>query len=254
MLRKLMKNKLKKLLSDNMLEVLKSFKPSVMFENCSYSQCGEDLIVKYILTAIYKDGIINYCDIGANAPWKFSNTAKFYYLNKKKYIGVLVEPDPLLAKILKLKRSKDIIVNKGIKSKNIDADKLDFFIMNIKTLNTFSEFEAKSYESLGYVIKLKTQIEVMDVNELLYKYFHDKDLHFLSIDVEGLDYDVLSSMDFDKYKPTCICIETIKFALRGMPEKDERIKEFLKEHGYFEYAFTGINSIFVLEELWSNRR
>ena len=248
-----MKNKLKKIVPGSFIEIYRNHTPSFICKKSSYSQSGEDSIVEHILKAIYKNENINYCDIGANVPWKFSNTAKFYFSNKKNYTGVLVEPDPLLAKILKNKRVKDMIVNKGIKSNKIDARILDFFIMDTKTLNTFSESEAKYYESLGYKIKEKIQIEVIDINELLKKYFLGKTLHFLSIDVEGLDFEILSSLDFNIFKPVCICIETINFVKNGVAKKDTRIEELLKCNGYFEYAFTGINSIFLDIEKWNTR-
>jgi hypothetical protein len=251
--KRIIKNQLKKIIPYRYVELYLNYKPAFLLKKNSYSQCGEDLIVEFILNEICQKDIINYCDIGANLPWKFSNTAKFYFSNNKRNIGVLVEPDPSLAKFLKLKRSKDIIVNKGVKSNKIDTDILDFFIMDTKTLNTFSESEANYYESLGYKIKERKQIDVIDINELLKKYFSEKTLHFLSVDVEGLDFDILSSLDFNMFKPICICVETINFVKSGMAEKDFRIEKLLTSHGYFEYAFTGINSIFLDLEIWNNR-
>lgn len=55
------------------------------------------------------------------------------------------------------------------------------------------------------------------------------------------------------FKPICICVETIDFVPNGMAIKDIRIIQLLEENGYFEYAFTGINSIFVDKDRWSNR-
>ena len=195
----------------------------------------------------------NYCDIGANRPWKFSNTASFYLKNKRNYTGVLVEPDPVLASILKRKRSKDIIINKGIKSSEENANVLEFYQISPNTLNTFSYKEAQHYEALGYKITNKLDIEVMDINELLGQYFDDKELHFLSVDVEGLDYEILKTMNFKIFKPICICVETINFVPNGMAIKDNRILELMIKNGYFEYAFTGINSIFLDKERWSKR-
>lgn len=250
---KIVKNQLKKIIPYKYVEMYWNYKPAFLLKKNSFSQCGEDLIIEFILNEICKKDTINYCDIGANLPWKFSNTAKFYFSKKKENIGVLVEPDPSLVKFLKLKRSKDIIVNKGIKSDKIDNDILDFFIMDTKTLNTFSKYEANYYESLGHKIKEIKHIKVININELLKKYFFEKTLHFLSIDVEGLDFDILSSLDFHTFKPICICVETINFVKSGMAEKDSRIENLLISHGYFEYAFTGINSIFLDAEKWNNR-
>jgi hypothetical protein len=250
---KIFKQKLKKLIPMQYIEIYKNLQPAFFFKKKSYSQCGEDIIVEFILNEICRNEVVNYCDIGAHLPWKFSNTAKFYLKNKALYVGVLVEPDPFLARYLMLKRPKDIIINKGVKSAETESENLDLFIMETRTLNTFSQKEAAYYESLGHRIQAKQRIEVIDINTLLRENFTEKVLHFLSIDVEGMDFDILNSFDFDIARPLCICVETIKYSKTGIAEKNSTIVEFLKVKGYFEYAFTGINSIFVDKAKWEHR-
>lgn len=246
------KKKLKEILPQWLIDFYRNNNP--YFTKTSYSQCGEDIIVRFILENSIKNiKSFNYCDIGANSPWKLSNTATFYKKNRGSYTGVLVEPDPILANILKRKRSKDIVVNKGIKSGEESASTLEFYQISSNTLNTFSYKEAQYYETLGYKIKNKLNIEVININQLLEQYFDSKEIHLLSVDVEGLDYEILKTMDFKKFKPICICVETINFVPNGMATKDNKILELMIENGYFEYAFTGINSIFVDKERWSNR-
>lgn len=60
----------------------------------SYSQSGEDLIIKYIFDAL---GIEkpSYIDVGAYHPYCLSNTSLFYELGSK---GINIEPDPMLFK------------------------------------------------------------------------------------------------------------------------------------------------------------
>ncbi|MDR2267865.1 MAG: FkbM family methyltransferase [Holosporaceae bacterium] len=48
-------------------------------------------------------------------------------------------------------------------------------------------------------------IEVVNINEILEKYF-SQGLGFLSIDVEGLDLEILNSLDSNKYKPKIIAL------------------------------------------------
>jgi glycosyltransferase involved in cell wall biosynthesis len=63
-----------------------SWKPKI-----SYSQCGEDIIIDFLLTWL-KIKNPTYLDIGANDPVKLSNT---YYFYKKGSRGVLIEPDSI---------------------------------------------------------------------------------------------------------------------------------------------------------------
>lgn len=248
-----MKSFIKKYLPNNLLDFSKNIMPSFFYRKISYSQSGEDIIVEFLLDILVNNKPINYCDIGANSPWKISNTAKFYKKNKLNYTGVLVEPDPLLYKYLKLKRPNDIILNKGVSLASSNNEILNFFVFDSKTLNTFSEEEAKKYIQLGYKLTATLDVEVISINYIFENYFKEKELHFLSIDIEGLDYEIISDIEFEKFKPLIICIETISFETSGIAKKDERIIDFLKTKGYHEFAFTGINSIFVLEEKWSNR-
>lgn len=46
-------------------------------KNISFSQCGEDLLVSYILKNIMQINKISYLDIGCNHPYRLNNTA--YY-------------------------------------------------------------------------------------------------------------------------------------------------------------------------------
>ena len=56
----------------------------------SYSQSGEDLIIRFIFESL-KILKPNYLDIGAFKPFELSNTALFY---ENGCTGVLVEPNP----------------------------------------------------------------------------------------------------------------------------------------------------------------
>ena len=64
-----LKETLKRLLSEKMVMTLSGMKTSFTSRSWkkTYSQCGEDVIIKYAFDTIGKKGI-TYIDIGANAP------------------------------------------------------------------------------------------------------------------------------------------------------------------------------------------
>lgn len=69
------------------------------------------------------------------------------------------------------------------------------------------------------------------------------DPSFVSIDVEGMDLDVLKSNNWEKIKPRVICIE------EDPPIKSEsKISKYLKTVGYKYMNSTGVSSIYVHEE------
>ena len=71
----------------------------------------------------------------------------------------------------------------------------------------------------------------------------------LSIDVEGLDEQILKSIDFEKTAPTIIVTETIDYSPTYKENlKRKEIISFLKSKGYIAYADTMINTIFVRKD------
>ena len=209
----------------------------------SYSQSGEDLIVRYVFD-ILKIPSPTYLDIGAHHPTYLSNTYIFYETGSK---GVNVEPDPQLYSHINKIRQRDTNLNIGIADKK---EVLDFYVMTSSTLNTFSLDEAKKAESKKIKIDKVIQVLVMPVNDILNEHFADADPDFLSLDVEGLDLKILQSFDFVRWRPKVICVETITYSEKRDGKKIKEIDSLLIEKGYFVYADTYINTIFVDKAIW----
>jgi FkbM family methyltransferase len=222
-------------------------KPAKNLFKKSWSQSGEDLIVKYIFDVIGV-GQPSYMDIGAHHPFYLNNTALFYENGSR---GINIEPDPVLIKAFIAHRKEDVNLNIGISDQK---SVLDFYIINNPVLNTFSRQEAENYHKEGdYHIVEKKKISVDTVNAVLTEYRQGKFPDFLTIDAEGIDEIVLKSIDFKANFPTVICVETISFSNSGMGKKNLELIEFLKSRGYILYADTNINSIFVRKERWERQ-
>ena len=214
----------------------------------SYSQCGEDLIIDFIFTTL-KIESPTYLDLGAHHPYYLSNTAFFYLKNS---FGVSVEPDPDLFKLIKNERPNEISLNVGV---GIEGSEVaDFYIMNIPTLNTFSKSEAERYASYpGKSIKEVIKLPLLTVNQIIQSNFKGKAPNFVSLDVEGMDFEIVNSFEFDKYRPEVFCIETLTYTEDNTERKLNNIIEYMLNKDYFLYADTYINSIFVDKKKWSKR-
>lgn len=214
------------------------------FKKSSYSQSGEDLIVKYIFDNL---NISNpsYIDIGAHHPFFLSNTALFYQNGS---IGINVEPDPILFGAFLQDRKKDKNLNIGISD---TEDVLDFYVISSPTLNTFSKEEAYNYEKEGnYKVKSIEKIKVNTLSNIINEFSDGSFPQFLSIDAEGIDEIIIKAIDFEKNFPIVICIETISFSTSGNGVKNIDLIKFIEQRGYINYADTNINSIFVRESFW----
>ena len=212
-------------------------------DNCKYGQAGEDSIVAHILTMMgIRPGHISYLDLGANHARDLSNTYYFYTCGAG---GVLVEANPNLIPELKLLRSRDVILNNCVA--NTDDDVVDFYVMSGDGLSTNSKVSADQFSFVDPQVKVTetVQVKTISVNTILDRYFsHTPTL--LNIDIEGGEMDVLTSLDFEKYRPMVIIVETIPYEPKlVVGKKNNEVVSFLQGKGYIEYAFTGINSIFV---------
>jgi FkbM family methyltransferase len=214
------------------------------YEKKSFSQSGEDLIIEFIFNEL---GISHpsYLDIGAHHPYYLNNTAIFYLKGCR---GINIEPDPILFNSFEIERKKDINLNIGVFEKE---GELDFYFMNVPTLNTFSMEEVAKYSKEGnYFVKSVAKIKVDTVQNILHQYNGGVFPDLMTLDAEGIDEYVLRSIDFDEKKPIVICIETISFSSSGNGVKNFQLVNFLESKGYKLYADTNINSIFVLRDKW----
>lgn len=209
----------------------------------SLSQSGEDTILAYILNTLgIPEKDCTYLDLGANHAKKYSNT---YYFYKKGARGVLVEANPALIPELKLYRNEDVILNCCIGA--IESEPINFYVLNGDGLSTPEKKRVDEVIAMNPSLKIDRVVSInnMTVNQILDTYF-DKAPVFLNIDLEGDDIAILSSIDWEKYRPLMISIEMIPYRPRlVVGEKDDDIMRFMEEHEYVEYAFTGINSIFL---------
>jgi len=212
----------------------------------SYAQCGEDVIARTLFDIL---GVAqpSYMDIGAHHPHFLSNTFLFYQEGSR---GINVEPDPELHAKIADARPRDINLNVGVGK---EPGHLDLYIMSSRTLNTLSESEAQMYESQGYKIEDKRRVEIMTINRIIEQHLGCAP-NFLSVDVEGLDFEILTALDFERFRPLLICVETISFSSTGHGEKRTEIDDFLTGLGYMRFADTFINTLYVDREKWTERQ
>jgi FkbM family methyltransferase len=235
-------NFLKKHLSVDTRSRLRAYSPAFLCSQASYSQLGEDLLVAFVLDMLLEGRATRYLDVGANHPFLLSNTALLY---KKGGRGLLVEPDPRLARRLRSGRPRDTVLQIGVHFSG--EKKADFFVMDSPTLSTFSRQEMERYLSMGHRLIRTIQVELRDINSILDM---AGPLDFMNIDIEGMDLSILEMVSWDKYRPACICVETLTYERQDEPKKRGDIVEFMVSRDYVLFADTFINSIFVERRQW----
>jgi hypothetical protein len=210
----------------------------------SYSQCGEDLIARFVFDAL-KISHPTFLDIGAYHPSYLNNTFKFYLEGCR---GVNIEADPVLFSKFPESRPEDRNLNIGI---GAASGHQPFFLMSTRTLNTFSRVEALAAAEKGLAtIEKEMILEVMGIERLLMEYFPNQAPDFVSLDIEGLDHALLSAWDFTRYRPKVFCVETIVYEGNKSSSQRTEILDLFRSAEYFQYAHTSVNGIFVDQRIW----
>lgn len=205
----------------------------------SYTKYKEDREVMSILTESggVKADSVKYLDIGANDFRRGNNTYLFY---KKGARGLLIEANPILTEKLGKHRPGDTVLNYAVGTD--DCSEVDFYVLSLQTRSSMDKKEID--ESLSQGLKLKEIIKVpsLSIQSLLDQYSFWPD--YMSIDIEGMDYKVLRSMDFDKCKIKVIVAEWSDKVIEM-----ETMDEFMQRMGYLVHWHKGSNVIYARRQM-----
>lgn len=201
----------------------------------SYAQSGEDVVADAELGRKRK-GV--YVDVGAFHPKLFSNTYLFY---KRGWRGVCVEPRPDAQAQFKKVRPGDRFVAMGVGKKK---DVLEYWEFNDPAANTFSSRQAKKNTTeAGRKLVRKVNVAVMPLRDIMAQAGMDKEkIDLLSVDVEGMDLEVLESNDWEKYRPEIVICEDLDFEMENWSRS--KVVSFLVGNDYRLVAKTPYSLIF----------
>ena len=205
------------------------------FESISYSQEGEDLILKRIF-----EGKMNgfYVDVGAHHPKRFSNTYLFYKIGWR---GINIDAMPRSMEEFERVRPEDINIQAAISDKN---ENLEYYQFNEPALNTLSIEKAREKDGYrGFKIIQTSQIETIRLDHLLDSNNVVIEIDFINIDVEGYELKVLKSNNWYKYRPKVLVIESTNIILEDLNEN--AIYRYLKDKEYQFFA-KSFNTLFFV--------
>ena len=194
----------------------------------SYAQELEDFILSEYLSDI-SNGF--YVDIGANDPWELSVTKYFY---NHGWSGINIDPEENCIKELDIDRPRDINLLTAVGDSN---GEVCFYHIGVNTLSTANKEVALIAKKDGYDVS-ETSVPITTLTSILDTYLMSTDIHFCKIDVEGFEKEVISGIDFSKYRPWLLCIESTE--PRSNQPSYEKWERYLFDADYeflFEYKF-----------------
>ena len=202
----------------------------------SYAQNNEDVLLWRALGHI-KNGY--YIDVGANDPVEHSVTKSFYDAG---WSGISIEPLPVYHQAFLEQRPRD--VNLAIAAGAVDGELTLYDVPAVRGWASPEESVAELHRSEGHEVAEVT-VPVRTLAAVCAEHVQGE-IHFLKIDVEGFEGEVLRGMDFARWRPWVLVIEA---TLPNSRSTNHHTWEPLVLDQRYRYAwFDGLNRYYVAEE------
>ena len=211
-------------------------KPNISNAFISFAQNYEDVMLYRALKGVEKGF---YIDVGANDPSLNSVTKAFY---ERGWRGINIEPVRYWFDKLVEERPEDVNLNIAISDK---SNSMTLFDVMHTGLSTSSRVIAEEHKKTGGFAYQEISVPALTLDDAL-KSISKKDIHFLNIDVEGAEEQVLAGMNLHRIRPWIILVEATKPL---STETDfENWETLLTSRGYSFVYFDGLNRFYLAQE------
>jgi len=201
----------------------------------SYAEKNEDIILNSMLKSI-KNGF--YVDVGASHPTTGSFTKLFY---DKGWRGINIDPRSDLIESYAIKRPRDI--NLCCAASDSNGSSQIFIYRGSSTMDS-KEAERVSKEK-GFIF-VEEKVIKRTLDDILLEYIKNDAIHFLKIDVEHHEKEVLSGLTLSIYRPWVMVIESY-FPHSNVAAYHEWENK-LFSNGYSYVTSTGLNRFYAANE------
>jgi len=201
----------------------------------SYAQEGEDLILARMFADI-ENGF--YVDIGAHHPFRFSNT---YLLYLRGWKGVNIDASPGSMKLFDLHRPRDTNIEALV---GLGKEPQKFFLFDEAALNTASPqtLQERLTKDAGYRLASDITVTPRPLSAILAEVMpKEQSIEVMSIDVEGLEMEILQSNDWKMCSPKVILLEQLNCDFVSASSHPTTL--FLAAHNY-KLIFKSYNTSF----------
>ena len=194
-----------------------------------YSQFEQDKYLEHNIFKGYKNGF--YVDVGAHDGVTINNT--LYFEKNHNWSGINIEPIKSVFDKLVINRPNDINLNCAV----CNNDGVTDFLCNTGYTEMISgiksNFDPRHLQRLhNENIQMGSTTEIIKVNTKKLETIFDENnishINYLSIDVEGAEFEVIKSINFDK-----VFIDIINFE-NNYNDVSVPIIKYLEEKGYIQ--------------------
>lgn len=201
----------------------------------SYAQNFEDVMLWRALGTVEKG---NYIDVGAQDPVIDSVSLAFY---EHGWRGLSVEPTNQYATALRQARPDEDVRQVAVGSQ---PGQITFYEFADSGLSTGDEAIAQAHIKEGFEPNVHS-VDVVTLDDLLSEW-QETPVHWLKIDVEGMEGEVIAGWQTSPVRPWVLVIES--HAPGSQRHAHEAWEKALVEKGY-HYVYTdGINRFYISEQ------
>jgi FkbM family methyltransferase len=201
----------------------------------SYAQNFEDVMLWRALKHV-ENGF--YVDVGAQDPVVDSVSLAFY---EHGWRGVHIEPIPHYAEKLRKQRPDEIVIQAAI---GATPGALKFFEIPDTGLSTGNEKVAEQHRAQNFDVR-ETVVSCLTITQAL-EPFRGREIHWMKVDVEGLEREVIEGWETEEIRPWVVVIESTTPLSQSATHHDW---EFLVLKRGYEFAyFDGLNRYYVSTE------
>lgn len=201
----------------------------------SYAQNGEDVVLWRALGHVTSG---RYIDVGACDPVSLSVTKAFY---DRGWRGIDIDPVAEYAARLRAERPDNEVVEAAVTDQLVDTVTLHQF--SDTGLSTLLQDTAAAHERAGFERRDIT-VPALTLDTVCERSTVVADVvHFLKIDVEGAEADVLRSFDLARWRPWVVLVEATR-PLSTEPSFEDW-DPVLTAAGYSFCLFDGLSRFYV---------
>ena len=203
----------------------------------SYAQNFEDVILWRALKHVNKGF---YIDVGAWSPDIDSVTRAFY---ERGWRGINIEPNNMFYHQLKDRREYDINLQIAVGHSEGMAE---MSFVGDTGLSSLDNQMAQGYTHEGHLVTL-IKVVVRRLDKISAEYVPDmQEVHFMKVDVEGLEADVLRSNDWKVLRPWIVVVEAM-LPMRQV-ESHSSWEQILLDADYKLCYKDGLNRFYLAKE------
>ncbi len=202
----------------------------------SYAANHEDVIIARALSDVDRGF---YVHVGAGHPTIGSATKAFY---DRGWSGINIEPQVTLFQLLERDRVRD--VNLAVSLGAAEGQTPLFEVPEHREWTTTDPASADRLRASGHTIVAR-QSPLRTLDGILANYISGP-IHFLKISVGGAEKQVLSGIDFSKWRPWIVLLESI--TAHDLIDRSTEWEAMILGHHYNFVYFDGLHRLYVAQE------